>query len=124
MKPTFKPIKLLDTNRITRKGYYEAEVTNTSHTSKKGGQVLSVEFTVTKGKHTGFRLKSTFPEDFKSIIRLTHLCRASGIKKELRVPSELMHKRVKLRIIPFRNTYRGKNYLNHRITRYHPLNPT
>jgi hypothetical protein len=118
----FKPISLIKTNVVNRKGYYYGEVTRVNTHIQGGNQILKVEFRITKGKYRGFPIITTFSRDRKSKARISHLCNAVGITVELDSPEQLLGKVVKLRVVPYYNNYMGRTYLNHKITRFHPVN--
>jgi hypothetical protein len=117
----FAPIKLPKTNVISRKGYYTSEITDAEYKDRNGSQALKVDFKVVRGKYKGFRLDTMFYDSFKSRLRLSYLCAAVGISEELRSPSQIIGKRLKLRVVPSRRNYMGRGYIDHRITRFHPL---
>jgi hypothetical protein len=120
----FEPIRLINTNVISRKGYYYGEVTRADIQVNSGNQILKIEFRIAKGKYRGFPINTTFSNDFKSKVRLSYLCNAVGITDELKSPEQLLGKVVKLRVVPYYKNYMGKTYLNHKITRFHPVNTT
>jgi hypothetical protein len=117
----FDPIKLVETNVISKKGYYIARIIDADFQLRNGRQSLKVRFAVDRGKHQGFVVTTTFLNDFRSKVRLSYLCSAVGIRGELKSPGQLIGKLVKLRIVPWYNKYMGKSYLSHKITRFHPV---
>jgi hypothetical protein len=117
----FEPIRLIDTNVISRKGYFCGEIARADTQFREGNQVLSVEFRIAKGKYRGFPIITTFSKNFKSKVRLSYLCGAVGITDELKSPQQLLGKTVKLRVVPYYRNRMGKRYLNHKITRFHPI---
>jgi hypothetical protein len=116
----FAPIKLINTNVISRKGYYYGEITRADAQVREGNQILKVEFRIAKGKYRGFPLNTIFPSDFKGQVRLSYLCNAVGITDELKSPEQLLGKILKLRIVPYYRHHMGRKYLNHKVTRFHP----
>lgn len=117
----FIPIELPDVGNITRKGYYTAEISNASSRIVDGKQTLTVEFTVSKGKHTGFKLGTKFYETQRSKYRLGYLCQAVGIEGKLNNLEDLIGKPVKLRVVPKYMTYGKEPTVQFRITRFHPI---
>ena len=117
----FRPIKLPETNKIVRKGYYDGKITDTDVWFQDRRYGLKVEFRIIKGKCRGFLLATVFKDIYRRNFRLSHLCNAAGITGELKNPEQLIGKMVKLRVVPYYRTYMGKNYLNHKITRFHPV---
>lgn len=124
LKNKFDPIRLVNTNVINRKGYYCGEITKTDTQLFKGNQALKVEFRITKGKYRGFPIIAIFPSDFNGKVRLSYLCNAVGITDELKSPKQLLGKIVKLRVVPYYRSRMGREYLCHKITRFHPVNTT
>jgi hypothetical protein len=120
-KYDFGPIKLIDTSKYMPKGYRTCEIMQAYYQFRKGKKVLTVKFQVAVGKYRGFKLTTHISIDFKGRFRLSHLCSAVGISKELDNPKELIGKKVKLRVVPKRNHYKGKVYINYIITRFHPI---
>jgi hypothetical protein len=120
----FKPIRLINTNVISRKGYFYGKIARADTQFRDGNQILRVEFRIAKGKYRGFPIVTTFSNDFKSKVRLSYLCNAVGIIGELKSPEQLLGKILKLRIVPYYRHHMGRKYLNHRITRFHPVNET
>jgi hypothetical protein len=118
----FRPIKLPEINRITRKGYYDGEIINTDIQFQDDRCDLKVELRIVKGKCEGFPLGTVFKDIYRRKARLSHLCKAAGITGKLNDPQHLIGKIVKLRVIPYYRTYMGKRYLNYKITRFHPVN--
>ncbi|MFC1863697.1 hypothetical protein ACFL1Z_07065 [Thermodesulfobacteriota bacterium] len=116
----FEPRKLVDTNVIHRKGYYDCRISDFTTKHYNGKDLVAVFFEVAKGKHKGFRISAGFYNDYKGNLRLTYLCEAVGISKELKDPSELLGKFVKLRVIPKIVHSNGRSYRNYVITRFHP----
>jgi len=116
----FRSIKLTETNKIVRKGYYNGEITDTDVQIQDGRHDLRLEFRIVKGKCEGFLLSAVLKDIYRRKARLSHLCNAVGITEELNNPGQLLGKIVKLRVIPYYRTYMGKRYLNHKITRFHP----
>ena len=121
----FKPIALMKTNVITNKGYYQAEIKDWELKRVGEKQLLVVHFEVCSGKCEGSKLTAGFYiETPKGIARLSHLCDALGIKGRLENPSQLMGKKVRVRVLPKGTEfYRGKPYRRYAITRFHPLSP-
>lgn len=118
----FTPIRLVRTNTITRKGYYETEIAAIQHKHNKGRSIIVAEFVVTKGKCTGFKLTAGFYyKEIKGKTRLTYLCSAVGITETLSDPNHLLHKKLRVRVIPKTTQRNGKKYWNHIITRFHKL---
>lgn len=115
----FIPIELPDVTKITRRGYYVAEISGASSRAEDGKQIMTVEFTIIKGKHTGFKLSTRFYETQKSRYRLGYLCDAVGIRKRLNALQELIGKHVKLRVVPKYTTFNGKPTVQYWITRFH-----
>ena len=72
MEPTtnFIPIDLPDVGKITRKGYYEADISDADSRLMDDKQILNVEFTISKGKCAGFKLNTKFYETQRSKYRL------------------------------------------------------
>ena len=118
----FEPIKLVNTNVISRKGYYYGKITKTDTQLFKENQALRVEFRIAKGKYQGFPIITIFSNDFKGKVRLSYLCNAVGITDELKNPEQLLGKMVKLRVVPYYRSRIGREYLYHKITRFHPVN--
>ena len=58
----FRPIKLPETNKIVRKGYYEGEIVNTHVQFQDDNCDLKVEFRIVKGKCEGFLLGTVFKD--------------------------------------------------------------
>ena len=117
----FKPIRLINTNVISRKGYFFGKIARADTHFRDGKQVLKVAFRIVKGKYRGFSIITVFSDDFKSKVRLSYLCNAVGITGELKNPEQLLGKIVKLRVVPYYRSRMGKRYLNHKITRFHPV---
>jgi hypothetical protein len=117
----FVPVKLINTRKFMPKGYRICEITMADYQKRNGKPVLSIEFRVARGKYEGFKLTSTFFLTYKGRLRLTYLCNAAGITGELKYPGQLIGKMAKLRVVPYYRTYRGRRYLNHKITRFHPV---
>jgi hypothetical protein len=117
----FEPIRLINTNVISRKGYFFGEIARADTHFRDGNQVLKVEFRIAKGKYRGFTIFTNFHNNFKSKVRLSYLCNAVGITGELKNPEQLLRKIVKLRVVPYYRNRMGKRYLNHKITRFHPV---
>ena len=118
---TFNSIDLPNVGQITRKGYYNAEISGASSRVVDGKQILKVEFTVSRGKYTGFQVDTKFYETQRSRYRLGYLCQAVGIEGKLNALIDLIGKSVKLRIVPKYVIYRGKSTVQYRITRFHPV---
>ena len=114
-----KPIRLLKTNVITRKGYFEAVIAGAG--LDDSATKLSVWFQVDHGKNAGFTLHTHFILKGKGLARLSYLCASLGITEELSDPSQLVGRRVKLRIVPKLVRVGEKTQLVHRITRFHPI---
>ena len=114
-----KPIRLLKTNVITKKGYSEALIAGAGRDDS--GTKLSVWLQVDRGKNAGFVLHTHFFLKGKGLARLSYLCASLGITDELSDPSELVGRRVKLRIVPKLMRVGEKTQLVHRITRFHPI---
>ena len=117
-----QPIKLPETNIIVRKGYYSGKIINAEVQFKDSRCDLKVEFRIIKGKCEGFRLSAVIRDIYRRNYRLSYLCKAAGISRELNDPKQLIGKIVKLRVVPEHRTYMGRSYLNHKITRFHPVN--
>ena len=117
-----QPIKLPETNIIVRKGYYSGKIINAEVQFKDNRCDLKVEFRIIKGKCEGFRLSAVLRDIYRRNYRLSYLCKAAGISRELNDPKQLIGKIVKLRVVPEHRTYMGRSYLNHKITRFHPVN--
>lgn len=116
------PIKLVDTNVITRKGYYDCEIVDYSPDERDGRPLLVVYFKVVKGRCTGFQVSAGFYyREMKGKVRLTHLCEAVGISGQLEDPKALVGKKLCLRVVPRMNEHNGRTYRNHYITRFHAL---
>ena len=115
----FIPIELPDVNKITRKGYYIAEISDASFKVVDGKQILLVEFTIIKGKHTGFKLSTRFYESRKSQFRLGYLCDAVEIQERLNALQDLVGKQVKLRVVPNYSIFKGKLTVQYWIMRFH-----
>lgn len=115
----FIPIELPDVTKITRRGYYIAEISNASSRVENGKQIVTVEFTIIKGKHTGFKLNTRFYETQKSRFRLGYFCDAVGIQKRLDDLQGLIGKIVKLRVLPKYTNFQGQPTVQYRITRFH-----
>jgi len=114
-----KPIRLLNTSVITRKGYFEAVIAGAG--LDDSATKLSAWFEVDRGKNAGFVLHTQFFLKGKGLARLSYLCESVGIKGELSDPSELVSRRVKLRVVPKLVRVGEKTQLVHRITRFHPI---
>jgi hypothetical protein len=114
-----RPIKLYRTNLVTRKGYYEATVLRAGFDGS--AKKLSVSFEVDRGKNAGFRLHTDFFLKGKGLARLSYLCESVGIRGELSDPSELVGRRVRLRVVPQLVMFREGSRLVHRITRFHAV---
>ena len=122
VKEGFKPIKLVATNVISRKGYYDCEVTDYQRKGSGGRPLLVVDFVVIKGRCEGFKLSAGFYyREMKGKIRLTHLCIAVGITGELEDPNHLIGKKLRVRVVPKTVEKGGRKYRNHIITRFHRL---
>jgi len=118
----FKPRKLVDTNVIYKKGYYECRIIDSTSKEHNGKDLFVVYFQVVKGRHKGFKeLSAGFYDDYKGNMRLTYLCEAVGITGELKDPSVLLGKFVKLRVVPKMVNSSGRSYRNYVITRFHPV---
>ncbi|MCB2141210.1 DUF669 domain-containing protein [bacterium] len=117
----FQPIKLPETNLIVRKGYYIGKIINAKVQSRDDRCDLKVEFRVIKGKCEGFHLMTVIRDIYRRNYRLSYLCKAAGIGGKLNDPKELIGKIVKLRVVPNHRTYMGRTYLDHKITRFHPM---
>ena len=115
----FAPIRLIDTKRITRKGYYHCRIVRAHFQQRNGKEVLTVHFEVIKGRHAGFTLSTDFWDTFKSRARLSHLCCAVGIIGELKSIDLLVGKTLKLRIVPDYENKMGRTFINYRITMFH-----
>lgn len=113
----FRPINLFDTRVITTPRYVVGEVENYKNQTEK----LGLCFKVIKGQSTGFKMYTEFPFTRRGIARLSHLCKAVGIVGKLNDPRELLGKKLKLRVVPEYKHRQGRTYLEHRITRFHPL---
>jgi hypothetical protein len=120
-KYNFGPIKLINTSKYMPKGYRTCEIMQAYYRILKGEKFLTVEFQVAVGKYKGFKLTTNFYLNFKGKVRLSYLCTAVGISGELNNPAQLIGKKVKLRVVPKRNYYMGKTYINYIITRFHPI---
>jgi hypothetical protein len=118
----FKPRKLIDPKVIKKKGYYDTEILKYIFENYRGKQKLTYYFKIIKGKHNGFTLSTSFYDTKPSNARLTYLCNSVGIFYELKDPNDLVGKKVKLRIVPKYSDYKGRTYLEHRITRFHHIN--
>ena len=112
---SFRPIRLVDPKVIKRRGYYTCQVMSCDYKD----QELNVAFEVTKGDKKGFRMRTNIKMSYRGIARLTYLCEAAGISRELTDPKELIGKKVKVRVVPRNFTRQGRTYLVHRITRFH-----
>ena len=122
-KKNLGPIKLEKTsNDIWRKGYYIGRITDADDLVQDGKRMQTVDFEVAKGKYEGFKLSTKFYESYKSRLRFSHLCASVGITEQLNSIDQLIGKLVKLRVVPTYRNYMGKRYLNHEITRFHPVN--
>jgi hypothetical protein len=117
----FEPIRLINTNVISRKGYFYGEIARADTQFRDGNQLLRVEFRIAKGKYRGFPIITTFSNDFKSKVRLSYLCGAVGISDELKSPEQLLGKMAKLRVVPYYRNRMGRQFLYHKITRFHPV---
>ena len=84
-------------------------------------QIIIVTFVVITGKYKGFKLTTKFNNQYKSQLRLAHLCNAVGITDTLTDPGDLIGKRLKLRVLPKTREHMGRKYINHIITRFHPI---
>jgi hypothetical protein len=122
LNKNFEPIKLINTNVISRKGYFYGKITRADTQFRDGNQILRVEVRIAKGKYQGFPIVTTFSNDFKGKVRLSYLCNAVGIIDELKSPEQLLGKILKLRVVPYYRHHMGRKYLNHKITRFHPVN--
>lgn len=120
-KNAFRPIKLPETNKIVRKGYYDGKIIDAKVQVQGDRYHLKVEFRIAKGKCEGFLLGTAFKDIYRLNFRLSHLCNAAGITGELKNPEQLIGKIVKLRVVPYYRTYMSKRYLKHKITRFHPV---
>ena len=118
----FESIRLINTNVISRKGYFCGEIARADTQAREGNQILRVEFRIAKGKYRGFPIVTTFSNNFKNKVRLSYLCNAVGITDELRSPEQLLGKMAKLRVVPYYRNYMGRKFLYHKITRFHPVN--
>ena len=116
------PVKLFDTRIITRPCYQICLITDFKLSDYSGGEKLSCGFEVISGKRAGFRITTDFFDTYRSRARLTHLCNSVGIYGELTDPSDLVGRKVKLRIVPKYKKFKGRTYLEHRITRFHNIN--
>ena len=114
-----KAIRLLETNVITRKGYYEAVVVRAG--LDDSNSKLSVSFEVDAGKCRGFKVYTAFFLKDRGLARLSHLCASVGITGELSDPSDLVGRRVKLRIVPKLVRFGERPRMVHRITRFHAV---
>jgi hypothetical protein len=115
-------IRLVETNRINRKGYYDSQITGYSRKRHKNKPLLIIHFKVIKGKCEGFKLSTGFYyQEMKGRVRLTHLCNAVGITGELETPEQLIDRKVRLRVVPKLAQINGRTYQNHHITRFHNL---
>jgi len=75
-----------------------------------------------KGKYVGCKVSTGFYyEEFNSRVRLSHLCKAVGIRGELNDPEDLLGKRLTLRVVPKINEYQSRTYRDYLITRFHRL---
>jgi len=114
-----RAIKLLQTNFVSRKGYYEAAVVRAGFDD--GNSKLSVSFELDAGKCAGFKVYTAFFLKGKGLARLSHLCASVGITGELSDPSDLVGRRVKLRIVPKLVRFGERPRMVHRITRFHAV---
>jgi hypothetical protein len=113
-------IKLPDITKYMPKGYRNAVITQAKFQVQNGLKVLCVEFEVAGGKYDGFQLSTLFFLNYKGRWRLSYLCKALGISGEVS-PSQLLGKKLKLRVSPIRKEYMGKTFINYVITRFHPI---
>lgn len=117
-----EPIKLVQTNMITRKGYYTCTVTRLSERNHRDRPLLIVHFKVAKGKCKGFSLSAGFYyKEPKGKARLTHLCNAVGITRKLENPEQLLGRTLRARVVPKITEREGRKYWNHIITRFHKI---
>ncbi|VBB44913.1 hypothetical protein TRIP_B350084 [uncultured Desulfatiglans sp.] len=118
----FRPIRLVATNVISRKGYFDCEITGFERRDCGGRPLLVIKFVVTKGRCSGFELSSGFYyEEMKGKVRFTHLCNAVGITDKLRDPNVLVGKRLRVRVVPKTVERNGRKFRNLVITRFHEL---
>jgi hypothetical protein len=116
------PIRLVDTNVITRKGYYDCEVAGFSYKRHADRPLLVVDFKVVKGRCEGFQVSAGFYyQEMKGRVRLSHLCGAVGITGQLDGPERLVGKRLRLRVLPRLAERGGRVYRNYLVTRFHGL---
>ena len=118
-----RPIRLVATNVISKKGYYPCEVTRYGHKKCGDKPLMVVNFRVFEGKYKGFDQLSAgfYYETMGGKLRLTYLCEAVGITGQLSDPRELLGKRLKLRVVPKLKKQNGRLYRNYIITRFHSL---
>ena len=122
-KGRVKPIRLVPTNVISKKGYYYCEVARYSYKNHDGKPLMVISFKVFKGKYRGFDELSAgfYYKTMAGKLRLSYLCEAVGITGELAHPGEILGRKLRLRVVPRFREQNGKLYRNYIITRFHSL---
>lgn len=116
------PKKLVDTDKFIKNGYYNAEIIEAGDESKNGKDFLKVDFSILKGRYTGFTISERFDhQNFIAQVKLSFLCKACDISADLKSPDELVGKKVKIRVFNKKYNWKGKIYRNATITRFHSL---